>query len=113
MARSALKIGVRELAAKAIVSPATITRIESGHPANASTLRNLEMTLRSLGVTCTLEESGSISVTLSSSRLPEDEYKTIQKVLLERREAALKTAQNIAKIKARDEENRRKKSEQP
>jgi predicted transcriptional regulator len=36
--QAALKLGVRELAAVATVSPATLTRVEAGQAANASTL---------------------------------------------------------------------------
>jgi transcriptional regulator with XRE-family HTH domain len=50
MARAALKIGVRDVAAMAKVSPATVTRIESDQPANASTLAAIRTALESAGV---------------------------------------------------------------
>jgi transcriptional regulator with XRE-family HTH domain len=50
MARAALKIGVRDVAALAKVSPATVTRIESDQPANTSTLAAIRMALESAGV---------------------------------------------------------------
>ncbi|NPD69325.1 transcriptional regulator (plasmid) [Lichenicola cladoniae] len=50
MARAALKLGVRELASAAKVSPATVTRIEGDNPANAATLAALRATLEAAGV---------------------------------------------------------------
>ncbi len=50
MARAALKIGVRDVAAMAKVSPATVTRIESDQPANASTLTAIRTALEAAGV---------------------------------------------------------------
>lgn len=50
MARAALKIGVRDVAAMAKVSPATVTRIESDQPANASTLAVIRAALEAAGV---------------------------------------------------------------
>lgn len=50
MARAALKLGVRELASAAKVSPATVTRIEGDNPANAATLGALRSTLEAAGV---------------------------------------------------------------
>ena len=64
MARSALKWGVRELAAKAQVSPATITRIEADHPANASTLHALRSAFELAGVEFIPENGGGVGVRL-------------------------------------------------
>ena len=50
MARASLKIGVRDVAALAKVSPATVTRIESDQPANASTLAAIRAALEAAGV---------------------------------------------------------------
>lgn len=50
MARAALKLGVREVAALAKVSPATVTRIEADQPANATTLAALRSALEAAGV---------------------------------------------------------------
>ena len=50
MARAALKLGVRDVAATAKVSPATITRIEGDQPANASTLTAIRVALEAAGV---------------------------------------------------------------
>ncbi len=57
MARAALKIGVRDIANLAKVSPATVTRIESDQPANASTLLAIRTALESAGVIF-IEENG-------------------------------------------------------
>ena len=58
MARAALKLGVRELAAAAKVSPATVTRIEGDQPANASTLAAIRAALEAAGVEF-IEANGS------------------------------------------------------
>ena len=50
MARAALKLGVRELAKAAQVAPATVTRIEGDHGANASTLRAIRAALEAGGI---------------------------------------------------------------
>lgn len=50
MARAALKLGVREVAAAAKVSPATVTRVEADQPANASTLAAIRAALEAAGV---------------------------------------------------------------
>ena len=57
MARAALKIGVRDVATLAKVSPATVTRIESDLPANASTLAAIRTALEAAGVIF-VEENG-------------------------------------------------------
>lgn len=49
MARAALKWGVRDVAREAKVSPATVTRIEGDHPANASTLAAIRAALETAG----------------------------------------------------------------
>jgi transcriptional regulator with XRE-family HTH domain len=67
MARSALKWGVRELAAKAKVSPATVTRIESDHPANAATLQSLRAALELGGVEFIPENGGGVGVRLKKT----------------------------------------------
>lgn len=50
MARAALKWGVRDLGDAAGVSPATVTRIESGKSVNAATLTALRVALEDKGV---------------------------------------------------------------
>jgi transcriptional regulator with XRE-family HTH domain len=64
MARAALKLGVRELAASAKVLPATITRIEGDQPANASTLAALRAALEAAGVEFISENGGGAGVRL-------------------------------------------------
>lgn len=67
MARAALKLGVRELAAAAKVSPATVTRIEADLPANASTLAAISAALEALGVEFIAENGGGPGVRLRKS----------------------------------------------
>ncbi|WP_280527882.1 helix-turn-helix domain-containing protein [Acetobacter thailandicus] len=62
MARSALKLGVRDLAALAKVSPATITRIEGDNPANLSTLAAIRTALEAAGVEFIPENGGGAGV---------------------------------------------------
>jgi len=50
MARAAVRLSVRELAAEARVSPTTITRVETDGSSNASTLAALERALEAAGV---------------------------------------------------------------
>ena len=50
MARAALKMGVRDLAALAKVSPNTITRIEADMPSNSSTVTAIRAALEAAGV---------------------------------------------------------------
>lgn len=51
MARAALRLGVRDLASAARVSPATVTRIEANMAGNASTLAALRSALEAAGAT--------------------------------------------------------------
>ena len=64
MARAALKLGVRDVAAAAKVSPATVTRIESDQPANASTLSTIRAALEAAGVEFIEENGGGAGVRL-------------------------------------------------
>jgi hypothetical protein len=57
MARAALKMNVRALAAAAVVSPNTITRIEADLPANASTMAAIQRSLEAAGVQFVFEDS--------------------------------------------------------
>lgn len=50
MARAALKMSVRDLAAAASVSPNTITRIEADLPSNSSTVAAVRSALESSGI---------------------------------------------------------------
>ena len=64
MARAALKLGVRDVAKLAKVSPATVTRIESDGQANASTLAALRSALEAAGVEFVDENGGGAGVRL-------------------------------------------------
>jgi hypothetical protein len=64
MARAALKWGVRDVAAAARVSPATVTRIEGDLPANASTLSVIRTALETAGVEFIEENGGGPGVRL-------------------------------------------------
>jgi transcriptional regulator with XRE-family HTH domain len=67
MARAALKLGVREVAAAAKVSPATVTRIEADQPANASTLAAIRAALEAAGVIFVAENGEGPGVRLRKS----------------------------------------------
>ena len=64
MARAALQLGVRELAALAGVTPNTISRIENGHDAMASTLEKIRTALETEGVQFIPENGGGPGVRL-------------------------------------------------
>lgn len=65
MARAALQIGVRELAALANVSAMTVTRFETGASGgHAETLRKLQSALQSAGVEFIPENGGGAGVRL-------------------------------------------------
>jgi hypothetical protein len=64
MARAALKLGVRDVAKAARVSPATVTRVETEFPANATTLRVLKSTLEAAGVDFLAQNGGGAGVRL-------------------------------------------------
>jgi len=67
MARAALKLGVREIAGFARVSPATVSRIEAELPANASTLTVIRTALEAKGVEFIAENGGGPGVRLRKS----------------------------------------------
>ncbi|WP_349039722.1 helix-turn-helix domain-containing protein [Agrobacterium sp. SORGH_AS 787] len=62
MARAALKWGVRDLADRANVTPATITRIEAGKPSYSSTLRAIRNVFEEAGLTFIDENGGGVGV---------------------------------------------------
>ena len=65
MARAALQIGVRDLAASSGVSAMTITRFENGHSGGqAETLRKLQAALEVGGVEFIPENGGGAGVRL-------------------------------------------------
>ena len=64
MARAALQLGVRELAAAAKVSPTTITRLERGEGAYPRTLAAIRAALESAGLEFITENGGGAGVRL-------------------------------------------------
>lgn len=68
MARAGLRLGIREVAAAAKVSPATVSRVEAGHPANASTLAAIRAALEAAGVVFIAQDGGGPGVRLPERR---------------------------------------------
>ena len=66
MARAALQIGIRELAALAKVSPNTISRLERGEVLFESTLRQIQAALESAGVEFISKNGGGPGVRLKA-----------------------------------------------
>lgn len=64
MARAALQLGVREVAALAEVSPNTIARLERGEGLHARTLTAIRATLEAAGVEFIAENGGGPGVRL-------------------------------------------------
>lgn len=62
MARAALRLGVREVAKAAKVSPATLSRVEADQPANASTLAAIRAALEAAGVIFTNGEEPGVKL---------------------------------------------------
>ncbi|GAN98639.1 hypothetical protein Gxy13693_008_013 [Komagataeibacter xylinus NBRC 13693] len=89
MARAAVKLGVRDLAAIAKVSPATITRIEGGHPANATTLQVLATSLEKQGIRFSVDDQGRLGVALAKSHLEESDRHFVEDVIKQRHEQAI------------------------
>ncbi|MBF0375505.1 MAG: helix-turn-helix transcriptional regulator [Alphaproteobacteria bacterium] len=73
MARAALNWSVRDLAAKAGVSPNTVSRFENGSDAYGETLRKLEQTLAAGGVEFIAENGGGAGVRVTKAQLPPEE----------------------------------------
>lgn len=70
MARAALKLGVRELAAAGGISPTTVTRFEAGRGGvNSGTLAKLEAALEERGIVfVTADDTGEATVRLRRTR---------------------------------------------
>jgi transcriptional regulator with XRE-family HTH domain len=68
MARTALGLGVRELASSASVSPDTIARLERGEPLRESTLQSIQRALEAAGVVFVAENGDGPGVRLRKSR---------------------------------------------
>jgi transcriptional regulator with XRE-family HTH domain len=65
MARAALKWGVRELASRAEVTAATVTRIESGKGSHATTLNAIRLAFEQAGLEFIPENGGGVGVRFS------------------------------------------------
>lgn len=64
MARAAIGLGVRELAALADVSPNTIARLERGEAMRGSTVQDVQRALEAAGVEFIPENGGGAGVRL-------------------------------------------------
>jgi transcriptional regulator with XRE-family HTH domain len=69
MARAALELGVRDLAARAQVSPNTIARLERGESLYGRTLDAIRATLEEAGVEFIPENGGGPGVRLRKGKL--------------------------------------------
>ncbi|MCB1350039.1 MAG: helix-turn-helix transcriptional regulator [Maritimibacter sp.] len=69
MARAALGLGVRELAADAKISPNTVTRFERGDELKASTVATIRKALEDAGVEFIPENGGGAGVRLAKKAL--------------------------------------------
>ena len=72
MARAALGLGVRELAAKSGITANTISRIENGSDTRQSTLDTLQATLEAEGIVFIPENGGGPGVRLKKRSQNED-----------------------------------------
>jgi len=68
MARAALQLGVRELAAIARVSPTTIARLEHGETLYPRTVEAIRAALEAAGVEFIPENGGGVGVRLKARR---------------------------------------------
>lgn len=73
MARAALQLGIRELAAAADVSPTTITRLERGDPLYSRTVDAIRSTFEAAGIEFIAENGGGAGVRIRG-RSPEAEH---------------------------------------
>lgn len=73
MARAALQLGVRDVAALAKVSPNTITRIEAGLTSNSSTIAAVRAALECAGVIFVEGDGEGPGVKLRKSVAPSSE----------------------------------------
>lgn len=68
MARAALGLGVRDLAALANVAQATVSRLERGEELKLSTVSNIRAALEVAGVQFIAENGGGAGVRLKKSK---------------------------------------------
>lgn len=64
MARAALKWGVRDLAARANITAATVTRIEAGRSGYSSTIEAIRFAFEAAGIDFIPENGGGVGVRL-------------------------------------------------
>ncbi|WP_210270057.1 helix-turn-helix domain-containing protein [Aureimonas mangrovi] len=72
MARAALGLGVRELAARAGVSPDTVARLERGEELKASTVASIRAALERAGAVFIEADGDGPGVRLKGGRTPLD-----------------------------------------
>lgn len=65
MARAALKWGVRDLASRANITAATVTRIEAGRPGYTATLEAIRIAFETAGLEFIPENGGGVGVRFS------------------------------------------------
>jgi transcriptional regulator with XRE-family HTH domain len=70
MARAALKWGVRELAGRAGITAATVTRIEAGHGAHIATIDAMRAAFEDAGIEFIPENGVGVGVRLKKRPLP-------------------------------------------
>ncbi|SCB53183.1 Helix-turn-helix domain-containing protein [Rhizobium lusitanum] len=68
MARAALRWGVRDLASRANITAATVTRIEAGRPGYAATLEAIQVAFEAAGIEFIPENGGGVGVRFSKPR---------------------------------------------
>ena len=64
MARAALRLGIRELAQLADVSPTTVTKIEADQPTNRNSIRAVQAALETSGIEFIQENGVGVGVRL-------------------------------------------------
>jgi transcriptional regulator with XRE-family HTH domain len=72
MARAALKWGVRDLAQRANLTPATVTRIEAGRASYASKIEAITKAFETAGIEFIPENGGGVGVRFASRRRDAD-----------------------------------------
>lgn len=68
MARAALKWGVRDLANRASITAATVTRMEAGRPGYAATLEAIRIAFEAAGLEFIPENGGGVGVRFSKPK---------------------------------------------
>nr|WP_256436992.1 helix-turn-helix transcriptional regulator [Ensifer sp. ENS09] len=70
MARAALKWGVRDLASRANITAATVSRIEAGRPGYSATLEAIRIAFEAAGIEFIPENGGGAGVRFSKPKNP-------------------------------------------